>query len=87
MDFSELASLVKSIAGIGVLLAAVYLAVQLRNQNRLSQLNKRRSSGLQEGLPMLDPLAGSLDAPMDQLLKARLDGARQGGTEPISEED
>ena len=87
MDFSELAGLVKSVAGIGVLLAAVYLAVQLRNQNRLSQLNKRPPSGMQDGLRILDPLSGSLQGQLDPLLKARLDSARQGGTEPVSEEN
>jgi hypothetical protein len=68
MDLTQLASIVKSVAGIGVLAAVIYLAVQLRQQNRLARQNTHRSLGEGKGLPVMRPGApDALAGPLAEL--------------------
>lgn len=61
MEFSEIASLIKSIAGVAVLITVVYLALQLRSQNRIARHRPPRPFGAPSGLPGFDLSGGPED--------------------------
>ena len=68
MDLEQLASIVKSISGVGVVLAVLYLAMQLRQRNRLNQFSRPGQGGLPSfppmgmggGMPDLSSLQGGM---------------------------